>query len=161
VINSDPVSTDDHLAIQRLVHRYADAVVHRDPVQWGSCWAADAAWVLGPGRTANGVDEIVAMWKAAMSGIDAVVQTVDNGDAWYTSADRSTAAGRWYITETFRRPTSSGILRAHYDDSYVQRDGGWRFANRALQIHYHGPADLSGTFMNTEEQLRARGVLDA
>jgi hypothetical protein len=49
-----PVATDDFLAIQRLVHRYVDAVVHRDGVRWGDTWADDATWDLGRGRLVEG-----------------------------------------------------------------------------------------------------------
>ncbi len=41
-------------AIAALVHRYADAVVRRDKDQWEACWAQDARWQLGPGRSVVG-----------------------------------------------------------------------------------------------------------
>ena len=166
---SSPVSTDDYIAIQRLVHRYADAVVHRDAEQWGSCWAPDAEWDLGGGRKVSGIAAIVELWTTAMAGMEAVVQTVDNGDAWYTSVGSShAAAGRWYITETYLRagrdgaPATPGVLRAHYEDTYTRDGGGWRFRNRALRPHYNGPPDLTAPFQNTEQRLRdARAGGDA
>ena len=165
---SSPVGTDDYVAIQRLVHRYADAVVHRDVTQWGSCWAPDAEWDLGGGRRVSGVEAIVEMWTTAMARMEAVVQTVDNGDAWYASAgDNDAAAGRWYITESFRRastesgPGQSGILRAHYDDTYARDGRGWRFRSRVLKVHYSGAPDLSAPFLNTADALRAARAGDA
>jgi hypothetical protein len=150
VVNYEPVSTDDFIAIQRLVHRYADAVVHRDAEQWGSCWASDAEWDLGRGRRVVGHAAIVDLWTKAMAGMHAVVQTVDNGDAWHeTSGDNDTASGRWYITETFRRATGeNAMLRAHYADSYVRAGKGFLFTNRVLAPHYMGPPDLSAPFLN-------------
>jgi ketosteroid isomerase-like protein len=143
-----PVEVADLVAIQRLVHRYADAVVRRDPAQWSECWAEDATWELGRGREAVGRAAITDLWTTAMASMAAVVQTVDNGDAWHTSGDRDHADGRFYITETFRRTDGHvGILRAHYDDAYVRTADGWRFARRALGIHYHGSPDLSGAFV--------------
>jgi ketosteroid isomerase-like protein len=154
VVNSRPAGVDVFVAVQRLVHRYADAVVHRDADQWGSCWAPDAEWELVPGRKVAGAEAIVALWRSAMAGMAAVVQTVDNGDAWHDSAADDTASGRWYITETFRRADGeSGVLRAHYDDAYVCRGGRWLFSNRLLRVHYVGPPDLSAPFHNTAEQL--------
>ncbi len=47
----------------------------------------------------------------------------------------------------------AGILRAHYDDTYVSTDDGWLFASRELVIHYSGPPDLSAPFLNTHERL--------
>jgi len=160
-----PVSTDDFIAIQRLVHRYAEAVVLRDGEQWGSCWAEDATWELGPGRSVHGRAAIVELWRSAMAGMAAVVQMVHNGDARTdpaASADQDRAVGRWFIDERYRRADGeSGILLAHYDDTYVRAADGdsepeWRFSSRFLQKHYQGAADLSGPFHNTAEALTAR-----
>jgi hypothetical protein len=158
-----PVSTDDFVAIQRLVHRYAEAVVLRDDEQWASCWAEDATWDLGPGRMVHGRTAIVELWRSAMAGMAAVVQMVHNGDARMDRADPNEAAptdqnravGRWFIDERYRRADGEpGILLAHYDDTYVRSaEGGsepeWRFSSRFLQKHYQGAADLSGPFQNT------------
>ena len=32
--NLEPVSVEDYVNIQRLINRYADAVIHRNGVQW-------------------------------------------------------------------------------------------------------------------------------
>jgi ketosteroid isomerase-like protein len=153
-----PIGTDDFVAIQRLLHRYADAVIHRDGVQWASCWADDATWDLGRGRLVEGRDAIVELWYAAMGGMAAVVQMVHNGDVW-EGDDADHATGRWYIDERFRRSDGSNeILLAHYDDGYVRTTDGWRFARRFLQPHYLGPADLTADFTNTRSTLHARGV---
>ena len=102
--------TDD-LAIRRLVHRYADAVVRRDAEAWASCWAEQSAWDLGRGRSVAGKDEITALWRSAMGGMAAVVQMVHNGASDATD-DRDRATGRWYIDERYRRGDgTNGILR--------------------------------------------------
>lgn len=156
--NAVPVSVDDFVSIQRLVNRYADAVVHRSAPQWGSCWADDAVWDLGRGRLVEGKDAISKLWFGAMTGFVAVVQTVHSGDAW-CGASPDEAVGRWAISERFRRTDGqSGILLAHYDDTYRKVEGRWLFARRFLQVHYGGPADLSGDFTNHREALLARGV---
>ena len=148
---------DDVVAIQALVHRYADAVVHRDSSQWGRCWADDARWNLGGGRAVEGRPAIVELWLSAMKDFSAVVQTVQNGAAWPAGDGR--ARGRWYISERYCRADGTrGILLAHYDDEYARRNEGWLFASRALQIHYTGAPDLSGEFASTAQALRARGV---
>ncbi len=155
-MSTSPVSVDDLIAIQRLVHRYADAVVHRDADQWGSCWALDAEWDLGRGRRVQGRTAIVELWLRAMGGMEAVVQNVVNGDAWYTGSTDA-AAGRWYINERYSRAGGdAGILLAHYDDAYVRTDDGWRFDNRVLRIHYTGPPDLTAEFTNTAAGLAGR-----
>jgi hypothetical protein len=137
-----------HHHIAALVHRYADAVVHRNAEQWGSTWAADATWELGRGRRVEGRDAILALWNTAMDGFRAVVQTVANGTAELDEV-AGTGSGRWYVHEHWvRTDDSRGILLAHYDDRYVRIDGQWLFASRELAVHYGGPPDLSGTFLN-------------
>ena len=134
--------------IADLVHRYADAVVRRDPDQWSSTWANDAVWELGKGRRVEGRDAILALWNSAMDGFKAVVQNVVNGTADLDD-DAGTGSGRWYIMEHWARADDSrGILLAHYDDGYALVDGQWLFSSRELTIHYHGAPDLSGTFLN-------------
>jgi hypothetical protein len=153
-----PIGTEDYVDIQRLIHRYADAVVHRDGAQWASCWAQDATWDLGRGRLVEGRDDIVALWYSAMAGFAAVVQLVHNGEVW-AGDDADHATGRWYIDERFRRADgTNGVLLAHYDDAYVRLDGTWRFSRRFLQPHHMGPPELSADFLNTRESLAARGV---
>ena len=134
----------DH--IEDLVHRYADAVVHRDGQQWAATWASDAVWDLGGGRRVEGRDAIVELWHRSMARYSVVVQTVLNGTV-DLDISAGTGSGRWYVQEITRRSDGeTAIMLAHYDDTYVRTDGGWRFASRALSIHYRGPSDLSGTF---------------
>lgn len=133
-------------AIEELVHRYADAVVHFDGEQWGSCWAPEANWVLGPGREVNGREAILALWHKAMGTFAAVVQNVVNGDV---TLDGDAGTGRWYIMEHFRRASGEpGILLAYYADTYTRIDGTWYFASRQLHPQYQGPPDLSAPFLN-------------
>lgn len=140
------------------MNRYADAVVHRDGVQWASCWHADAVWDLGGGRLVEGKDAIVKLWYAAMGGMAAVVQTVHNGDAWYEADSTDRAVGRWAISERFL--TANGVralLLAEYLDGFVKTNGQWYFSRRLLRPHYQGPADLSGDFRNTRTGLESAG----
>ncbi len=135
--------------IADLVHRYADAVVHRDGEQWGATWAPDATWDLGRGRVMEGREAIVAFWQQAMGTFDAVVQTVLNGTYELDEA-AGTGTGRWYIQEMLVRGGGErGLLMAHYDDEYRLVDGNWLFASRDLVVHYGGPPDLSAPFQNT------------
>jgi hypothetical protein len=136
-------------AIADLVHRYADAVVHRDEAQWAATWSDDATWELGRGRRVEGRDAIVALWSGAMDGFKAVVQNVLNGTTELDEqAGRGT--GRWYIIEHWLGADDSrGILLAYYDDTYVRTDSGWCFASRELIVQYAGPPDLSAPFQNS------------
>lgn len=152
------VSTDDFLAIERLQHRYVDAVIHRNGVQWASTWSDDATWDLGHGRLVEGKPGIVGLWYKAMQGMHAVFQVVHTGDVRYGDTPDN-AAGRWYINEWFRRADgSSNMLLAHYDDEYVKVAGEWLFSRRFLQSHYSGAADLTAEFTNNHAALIERGI---
>lgn len=154
-----PAGTDDFVSIQRLIHRYADAVVNRNGVQWASCWADDANWDLGGGRMVEGKQAIVELWYSAMKGFTAVVQLVHNGEVHADPATPDRATGRWYIDERYLRADGgAGTLLAHYDDEYVRVDGRWLFARRFLEPHYNGPPDLSGEFHNRLDRLTARDL---
>ncbi len=134
--------------IAELVHRYADAVVHRNGEQWGSCWAQEARWILSADRDVVGREAIVALWTKAMTGMTAVVQNVYNGQV-EVADDGLTASARWYIGEHFLRSNDTpGILLAHYQDTYVCLNGQWLFTSRQLFPHYQGPPDLSVPFLN-------------
>ncbi len=151
-------ANDAFVEIQQLVHRYADAVVHRNGAQWTATWAPDAVWDLGGGRLVEGIDAIAKLWYGAMGGFTATVQTVLNG-AITLDEDGTSATGRWYIQEhLIRADGTTGILLAHYDDAYRAVEGEWRFARRFLQPHYAGPQDLSAPFLCSADQLRERGV---
>jgi hypothetical protein len=154
-----PIGTDDFVSISRLINRYADAVVHRNGVQWASCWSADAEWDLGGGRLVSGKEAIVALWYSAMKGMASVVQLVHNGEVYANPTDPDRADGRWYIDERYRRADGvTGMLLAHYEDSFVRVDGEWLFARRFLQVHYNGAPDLSAEFSNTADRLKDRGI---
>lgn len=154
----EPIGTADYVEIQRLIHRYADAVIHRDGVQWASCWAEEATWDLGRGRLVEGRPAIVELWYGAMATMASVVQMVHNGEVFAGDRD-DVATGRWYIDERYRRSDgTAGILLAHYDDGYARVDGRWQFSRRFLQPHYMGPPDLSADFTNQRDALTARGV---
>lgn len=147
-----------HVEIAQLIHRYADAVIHRNGTQWRSTWAPDAEWDLGGGRLVHGVDAIVDLWYKAMGGFKATVQTVLSGETDIAD-DGQSATGRWYIQEhVLRADDSRSILLAHYDDAYKIVDGQWRFSRRFLQVHYNGAPDLTDTFHCTADALRERGV---
>ena len=134
--------------IAELVHKYADAVVHRNGEQWGSCWAEDARWILSADRDVVGREAIVALWNKAMGTFSAVVQNVYGG-AVEVAEDGLSATARWYIGEHFLRANGSpGMLLAYYNDTYAYVSGAWLFTSRQLFPQYQGAPDLSAPFLN-------------
>lgn len=134
--------------IRQLNHQYAAAVGRRDETAWAATWDDNAKWELGKGRTVDGKEAIVKLWNSAMDGFNAVVQNVVDGMC-ELDEEAGTGTGRQAIMENWQRANGDvGILLAYYDDSYVRTDGKWLFASRELVVHYSGPPDLSGTFLN-------------
>jgi hypothetical protein len=151
-------ATEAHIEIQQLVHRYADAVIHRNGAQWTSTWAPEAEWDLGGGRLVEGVEAISALWHKAMGGFEATIQTVLNGET-HLGDSGETASGRWYIQEhVVRSGDKRSLLLAHYEDEYRKVEGSWKFTRRLLEPHYNGATDLSDEFNCTGDKLRARSV---
>jgi hypothetical protein len=139
-------------SIEHLVHRYSDAVVHRNAEQWSSTWAEDAIWDLGHGRRVEGRDSIVELWFGAMDRFQAVVQTVLNGSVELDET-AGTGSGRWYVHELMRRADGTNdLMVGHYDDLYVLVDNVWLFGARVLTPHYQGPPDLTGTFRGAVDE---------
>lgn len=140
------MTVSDRDALVALHHRYADAVragIDAGADAWASTWVADATWHL-PGRTANGRDEIAALWRTSMAKQVHVVQL-------YLSStfdiDGDEATGRVQVVELVSSVDGTqGTLAGHYDDTYRRTADGWRFASRALTIYYRGASDLTGTF---------------
>lgn len=134
----------DREAIAELVHEYDDAVIHGDARRWRACWAPNATWNYAGGRSVQGVDAIVELWLGAMARYEQVVQLTHSGSV-RVEGDR--ASGRWHFSHYGRRVDGSiSMLLAYYDDRYARTDRTWRFEERALQVLYDGPPDLSAPF---------------
>lgn len=146
-----PVSSDDYMAIQRFVGGAADAVTRRDLEKFATYWADDAVWNIGLQRgKIEGRGTIIESMRVIMDSIEAIVQTVENGDAWYADDDRDVVHSRFYVTELVRRPSGETmLLRFFYADRIVRTDGGWLFSERVLNPLYVGPYDLSGPFQSS------------
>lgn len=149
-----PVSADDYLAIQRFVGGAADAVTRRDLDKFARCWAEDGVWHIGLHRgSLAGRATILEGMREIMGDIEAIVQTVENGDAWYADGDTSVAHSRFYITELVRRRTGETmLLRFFYADRLIRQGDGWLFGERVLNPLYVGPYDLSGPFQSGTAQ---------
>lgn len=149
-----PVNVDDYLAIQRFLGGAADAVTRRDLDKFAACWAPDGVWNVGLHRGSfEGRDTIIENMRTIMDSIEAIVQTVENGDAWYAEGGADVVNSRFYITELVRRPSGeSMLLRFFYADRLVRDGDSWLFSERVLNPLYVGPYDLSGPFQSSAAQ---------
>jgi uncharacterized protein (TIGR02246 family) len=140
----------DELALRELVARYADAVCRRDAAAWGATWAADGEWQI-MGQTAQGRDEIVALWERFMAGIPQVIQIPHEG---LIEIDGARASLRWYVTEQGKLADGSAlVMTGIYLDECVKEDEVWLFAKRVFHSLYSGPPDLSADFQPLPAEL--------
>lgn len=124
-------SLEDRLAIHELNGTYADGVVRADAETWASVWDEDADWDL-MGHRPHGRDAIVAFWKGAMGGLEAVsfhcvpcmIEVTGN-----------TAKSRVQTQEILKprdgKPRHVGGL---YEDELRKVEGRWLFTSRTFRI---------------------------
>jgi len=134
------VSADDILAIQRLVTEYADAVCRRDEVAWSATWSRECHWELSGGRSSDGREATVQLWRDAIARYPWVAQVVTG---CLVDIDSEVEAhGTCYILELNHLLDGSGALHlGHYTDRYLKTDGMWQFSERRLHLIYRGPLD--------------------
>ncbi|MFZ8900216.1 MAG: hypothetical protein ACO2Y7_00835 [Ilumatobacteraceae bacterium] len=99
-----PVDAADYTAISRLLNRYADAVVHRNGVQWASCWDVDAVWDLG--NESGSSERAVGRWSISERYLTA------SGDRGLLLADYLDGFvkrdGSWLFSRRLLRPHYQG-----------------------------------------------------
>ena len=131
--NQNPHAREDELALHNLSATYADAVNRMDSDSWINCWAKDASWRL-MGNTANGRDNILALWQQMMAGLEHVLMLPSSGAV---NINGNTATGHWYLQEVTRDKTGkAATVISRYADSYRKIDDHWYFQTREHQLMY-------------------------
>lgn len=131
-------TTDDHLAIQQLVYRYAIALDNLDPVSFRECFAPDAV-LQGGGVDLRGetiADELIAMHRRRREsrGVDDSMHQVTNH--LFTVQDRFATGTTYCIATQFwnRGGERTKVdLYIKYHDELVKRGARWLFLKRELQ----------------------------
>ena len=122
---------EDRIAIRELNEIYGDGVVRHDAETWATVWTEDAHWNL-MGNTVDGRDAIVAMWKGAMSGLEAVsFQCLPA--AIEIDGDRASARCQTQEVMLFKGGKTR-VIGGLYEDELVKRDGRWLFSSRIFRI---------------------------
>ena len=134
---------EDRIAIRELCETYADAVVRADADDWGKVWTEDAHWDL-MGNKVDGRQAIVAFWKQAMSGLEAVsFQCMPSS----LEIDGDRASGRCQTQEYMKiKDGTTRAIGGLYEDKMVRVDGEWLFSERVYRIvaEYKTPNDQTG-----------------
>ena len=135
----------DELAIRSLVARYSNAVCCDDISEWRTTWSQDGIWSL-LGNTHEGQNAIVTHFQNVTRSLEAVIQHPHGGMISFEKNGRAT--GRWSMTEYARMASDGAALLTIglYDDVYIPVNSQWLFAERAFNVLYMGPPDLSSPF---------------
>lgn len=130
--------------IRQLHARYGDAVWRKDYAAFADCFTEDAEWRIA-GQVHRGRREIVGFLERAMSNFHGVIMTFRT-PIIELSGDGA-ANARTYVTENngFKDGRPGSTIGTYYE-RLVERDGVWRRAWALYQLHYMGPADLTGAF---------------
>ncbi len=131
--------------IRELHARYCDAVWRKDYVAFADCFAADAEWRIA-GMVLQGRAQIAGTLERLMGNFHRILMTfrtpiLDVGDG--------VASGRTYVTEqsAFKNGRPGTTIGLYYE-RFVRQGDRWRFSWRLFQLHYMGPADLTGSFFD-------------
>ena len=129
--------------IRELHARYVDAVLRKDYVSFADCFTEDAEWRIA-GRVNRGRGEIVGFLQAAMSNFHAVIMTLRPP---LIDLHGTTANVRTHVTENngFKDGRPGSTIGTYYE-RLVEQGGRWRRAWALYQLHYMGPADLTGSW---------------
>ena len=129
--------------IRQLHARYGDAVFRKDYQAFRSCWSEDAEWRIA-GNVFRGREEIGDFLERAMGNFHRVIMTFRTPMVELTDAGAKT---RVYVTEQngFKNGRPGATIGTYYEQ-VVQQDGQWLRSWALFQLHYMGPADLTGDY---------------
>lgn len=129
--------------IRQLHARYTDAAWRHDYDAFADCFTEDGVWRIS-GLDLQGrahIRETIERILAKMSRVLITFRTplLEVGDG--------VATGRTYIDERCAwKDGSTNISIGRYYERFKEVDGRWYFSWRLFQLHYRGPADLTGTY---------------
>ena len=125
------MSLEAESAIRKLNARYCDAIIRRDPNDWGALWHEDAKWYL-LGNWIEGRDSIVAAWEEALSGLPVVYQRM-SGEI--IEVDGDNAACRVYVDEQVVDAEGAALnFVGVYNDECVYREEKWMYMVRRFDL---------------------------
>ena len=131
--------------IRQLHARCADAVWRKDAAAFGDCFAKDGEWRIA-GLVMKGRDHIGATFGQIMTRFERVLMTFRTP---ILEVGPGIASGRTYVTEqTAIADGTRALAISTYFERFVEDGDRWLFTWRLFQLHYMGPADLSGTYFD-------------
>jgi hypothetical protein len=134
----------DVLALRALVEQYARGADTRDAARFtdvftgDGCLATSRGEVLGP--------EVLATLAPALARYRATLHLVGNHDVVFDDDDHAHGATACCASHAY---TAEGVERVYvmqilYHDRYVREQGGWRIAERRLELLWTEDRPLRG-----------------
>ena len=123
----------DRVEISDLLARYSTALDSRDWELLRDVFVPDADCEYGALGHPHGVDEIIALVRATLDGLDATQHLVGN---IVVSVDGDAATAEAYlIAQHIRRGAAGGddyLIGGRYSDLLARTPAGWRIAHRTI-----------------------------
>ncbi|HQZ03293.1 MAG TPA: nuclear transport factor 2 family protein [Thauera sp.] len=137
-------STEDHIAIQNLLYRYADAADRRDAARMNRCFANAQVRITGPGIVVDDGDKMIGMLAEMF---DWTMHNVHNFAFEVDKDGGERAHGYTYCVATHVR-TENGVrskidMYIRYLDELIKENGEWVFVKRELDVGLHDVAVLA------------------
>jgi ketosteroid isomerase-like protein len=131
--------------IRELHARYGDAVWRRDYAAFADCFTEDAEWRIA-GMVLRGRTQIASTLERLMGNLHRVLMTFRTP---ILDVGNGVASGRTYVTEqsAFKNGRPGTTIGLYYE-RFIRQGDRWRFTWRLFQLHYMGPADLTGAFFD-------------
>lgn len=129
--------------VRQLHARYVDAVWRKDYAAFADCFTEDAEWRIA-GKVHRGRQEIAGFLQLAMVNFHRVIMTFRTP---IIELREGRVDARTYVTENngFKDGRPGSTIGTYYE-RLVEQGGVWRRAWALYQLHYMGPADLTGSF---------------
>jgi hypothetical protein len=155
----------DRLAVQDLIHRYADSVTRADWDQTEGVFAPDAIVEISSpfDIRLEGSKRIREFLSDATRGSELLIQSayspvvhlLDANHARATATIHELSRGVTAVTTNFAEAGTAVNYEQYglYYDEAAKIDGEWKFTHRLFQPLYQGPDVLTGTVIAARSRL--------
>jgi hypothetical protein len=116
-------------AIRDLLADFADCITRKATGEVRRLFTADGTWDVTGWGTHTGHDAVFAFIDGILGQWESIVHCTHSGRI-VLGPDRTTATGRWIISEFGTKDGAEVRFAGVYHDRYVLVDGAWRFALR-------------------------------
>lgn len=147
---------EDRAAIQDLVAGYFRAADDDDYAALAQCFTRSARFEASGFEDADGRDGIVAVLKAARSGMGQTVHTPHYVHIRFDGPDAADGLVCAHLELGLGAATYFGAVR--YVDRYEREDGEWRLAVRAMRVVHMAPWSAVETSLTSPLNVRWPGV---